>query len=385
MNDFIYKESFTMLLLGGWILLQCYDMVSREENKLHFFCVMGKLLVTVGFLVLHPFPFFALFLFFAFYPKTESRGINYALLSAQTILPIGASVLCMLFGSLDSAGFSVLSVVLLSLMFAATDFGIRSVMLKNKQLYRQMEYASLNELKVKNLNREISVRSQVAERNARLEEREHIARNIHNVVGHTITSALVSLQAYEVLKEADPQRAEGKLSATSERMHLALEEIRRAVRVLDEETEEISLQDFCNLLAAEAEKFSMDTEIQIVHNFADSQETGFLVEKCTCEFLHSVLTEALNNGIRHGKASCFFVHLSYDTAHIQLEISDDGTGFAGMSDVEQRKRLENGYGLRKMEKYVQEHGGTFRVEGENGFKVQVALPLVTKVEEMGGQ
>lgn len=373
-----------MLLLGGWLLLQCYDVIIREERKLHIYCVIGKLLVTAGFLMLHPISFFALFLFLGFYPKTESKGVNYVVLTVQILLSVSASVLCMLYCPLNNKGWSVFGVALLALLFAVTEFGIRSVLLKNEQLYRQMESAALNEIKIKNLNREISVRSQVAERNARLEEREHIARNIHNVVGHTITSALVSLQAYEVLKEADPTKAEDKLSATSERMHLALEEIRRAVRVLDEETEEISLQDFCNLLAAEAEKFSMDTEIQVLHNLADSQETGIFVEKCTCEFLHSVLTEAINNGIRHGKATCFFVQLSYDTAHIQLEISDDGVGFAGMSDIEQRKRLENGYGLRKMEKYVQNHGGTFRVEGENGFKVQVALHLVTKEEEMGG-
>ncbi len=382
MNDLVYKESFTLLLLGIWILLQCYDMVSREENKIHFFCVIGKLLATVGFLVLHPFSFFALILFFCFYPKTERGSINYPLLVVQMLLSVSASVLCMLCNPLNNTGVAVLGVALMALLFALTELGIRSVLLKNEQLYRQMEYAALNEVKVKNLNREISVRAQVAERNARLEEREHIARNIHNVVGHTITSALVSLQAYEVLKEADPQRAEGKLAATSERMHLALDEIRRAVRVLDEETEEISLQDFCNLLATEADKFSMDTEIRILHNFAEILEKDILVEKRTCEFLHSVLTECLNNGIRHGQAKGFFVNLTYDTAHIRLVISDDGTGFAGISDIEQRKRLENGYGLRKMKEYVLGHGGTFRAEGENGFKVQVVLPMVTKEVKM---
>ncbi len=385
MSGYIYKESFTMLLLGGWILLQCYDVVIREERKLHFFCVIGKLLVTAGFLVMYPFPVLTLLCFFAFYPKAERNSINYYLLSVQTLLPIVASVLCVLCSPLKSTYSSVFGVALLSMVFAMTEVVIRNVLLKNRQLYRQMEYTALNEVKVKNLNREISVRSQVAERNARLEEREHIARNIHNVIGHTITSALVSLQAYEVLKEANPQRAEDKLSATSERMHLALEEIRRAVRVLDEETEEISLQDFCNLLATEAEKFSMDTEIQIVHNFADGQEKDIWVEKRTCEFLHSVLTECLNNGIRHGNATTFFVRLTYDTAHIRLEISDDGAGFEGVSDLEQKKRLEKGYGLRKMSEYVQRHGGTFRVEGENGFRVQVALPLVTREEQKGGQ
>ena len=68
--------------------------------------------------------------------------------------------------------------------------------------------------------------------------------------------------------------------------------------------------------------------------------TDFPVEKRTCEFLHSVLTECLNNGIRHGEATQFFVHLTYDTAHIKLVVSDNGKGLEGSSDAEKKKRLE---------------------------------------------
>lgn len=381
MNNWFYKESFTMLLMGIWLMLQCYHVVIREEKKLHIFCVIGKLIATMGLLVLHPIPLLALVLFFAFYPKKESVGIGYGVLFLQTLLTFGGALVCKLCKASEQGFSQILLVVILAVLFAVIDLSVRSMMYKNKQLYHQMESAALNEQKVKNLNREISLRSQVAERNARLEERENIARNIHNVVGHTITSALVSLQAYEVLKEADPDRAEGKLSATSERMHLALEEIRRAVRVLDAETEDISLQDFCSLLATEADKFTTDTEIKIIHNFTEGHDNDIRVEKRTCEFLHSVLTECLNNGIRHGDATEFFVHLTYDTAHIRLVVSDNGRGLEGLSDTEKEKRLENGYGLRKMKDYVLNHAGMFKVVVDDGFQVQVELPLVTVAEK----
>ena len=376
MNPWFVKESLIMLLIGIWLMLQCYHVVIREERKLHIFCVIGKLLVTVGLLVLYPVPLLAMVLFFSFYPKYEPKGVRYGILSLQTLLPIGGALLCRAYGGTEKGVSQVLLVVIFAVLFAVADLSVRSMQYKNRQLYHQMESTAVNEQKVKNLNREISLRSQVAERNARLEERENIARNIHNVVGHTITSALVSLQAYEVLKEADPDRAEGKLSATSERMHLALEEIRRAVRVLDNQTEDISLQDFCSLLATEADKFSTDTEIKIVHNFAEIRDKEMKVEKRTCEFLHSVLTECLNNGIRHGGATQFFVHLTYDTAHIKLVVSDNGKGFTGLADAEQKRQLENGYGLRKIKDHVLTHAGVFKADGEDGFRVQVELPLV---------
>lgn len=387
MNNWIYKESLALLLIGVWLIIQCYHVVIREERKLNIFCIIGKLLATVGLLLLYPTPILAILLFFAFYPKYEPEGICYGVLSLQAILSLGGVLLCK---GVDAGGqgqeiWQILLVAMLAILFAVVDFCVRSMQYKNKQLYHQMESTALNEQKVKNLNREISLRSQVAERNARLEERENIARNIHNVVGHTITSALVSLQAYEVLKDAEPDRAEGKLSATSQRMHLALEEIRRAVRVLDAESEDISLQDFCSLLGTEADKFSTDTEIKIIHNFAEGHDKELRVEKRTCEFLHSVLTECLNNGIRHGGATEFFVHLTYDTAHIKLVVSDNGKGFEGVSVAEQKKRLENGYGLRKIKHYVQTHAGAFKVDCEDGFQVQVELPLVAVADKKGEQ
>ena len=126
---------------------------------------------------------------------------------------------------------------------------------------------ALHELKIINQNRELAVKYQLANRNARLEEREHIARNIHNVVGHTITSAIVSLNAYNALKDIDPERSTDKLIAAQNRMQLSLEEIRRVVRVLDEESTTISMPDFCNLLTVQLEQFSMDTQLQTIHNF----------------------------------------------------------------------------------------------------------------------
>ncbi|MCH5272791.1 MAG: hypothetical protein J1E35_03885 [Lachnospiraceae bacterium] len=397
MEKAILAESFTMILIGGWLILQCLDIIVREEMQTHLFCVFGKLLLITGLLVLHPQPFLTLLYFFAFYPKTERNGRCLWLLGVQVFLPTVGAFVCVLKGTPDKQLLTVFFVLLPALFFAAAEFGIQSLLFYNRTLYRQMEKTALNELKVKNLNREISVRSQAAEQNARFEERENISRNIHNVVGHTITSALVSLQAYEVLKETQPVQAEEKLTAASERMRLALEEIRRAVRVLDAETEEIDIRDFRSLLAKETEKFSTDTELRIFHNF--SEEDGikahseevvkggtqeFFIEKRTCEFLHSVLTECLNNGIRHGGASTFFAELTYDAAHIRLAVSDDGQGFAGLAPAEQQSRLEQGFGLRKIKDYAQRHGGTFGLLTENGFKVQVELPLTGNADRNGG-
>jgi signal transduction histidine kinase len=183
------------------------------------------------------------------------------------------------------------------------------------------------------------------------------------------------LQAYRALQTIEPQKAEVKLTAATERMRLSLEEIRRAVRVLDQETHEISLHDFQQLLMVELNRFSMDTEIKVSHNL-DYLELELGLDKRCCEFLHSALSECLNNGIRHGNATEFFIFMQCDSNRIELSVSDNGIGFAQLSKAEQERRIKQGYGIRKMEQFVMEHGGNMKINSENGFGVHLELPLL---------
>ncbi|MGN1084800.1 MAG: hypothetical protein ACI4QX_07335 [Lachnospiraceae bacterium] len=162
MEESVLTESFTMLFIGGWLMLQCYDSIVAEEVRAHLLCVFGKLLLITGFLLLYPEPLWALLYFFAFYPKTERNGISLRILGVQVLLPVAGAVVCAFGKAPDKQLFTVVAVLLLALLFAAAEFGIRSLVLKNRTLYRQMERTALNELKVRNLNREISVRSQIA-------------------------------------------------------------------------------------------------------------------------------------------------------------------------------------------------------------------------------
>lgn len=368
--------TFVSIFLGLYIILQCIHIAAAEEKKELAICIGGKLFLTAVFLLFKPLWIFSLCGFFAFYPKKRKyMGPVTTILQSVSVL-----LFLLICYFQDASGLTIQRIglmLLLTAVLAVTDIILTRLLQQNRKLYHQIEQTAVNELKVKHLNRDLSIYAQTAERNARLEERENIARNIHNVVGHTITSAIVSLQAYEVLKDSQPERAEDKLSATSERMKMALEEIRRAVRVMDSETEEISIVDFCSLLCNELDKFSTDTEIKIVHNLDQTmklqQEGSSLLEKRTYEFLHSVLTECLNNGIRHGGATAFFVYLKTDQSHIQLSIADNGCEFQKLSEQEQKQKLEKGYGLRKMKEYVERNGGTMQIVTESGFEVDVML------------
>lgn len=370
------------ITIGLLILIKCFHYVSNmnyeepegKDIPIHRLCIACKILLVALYLIITGYWFFSPLYYVIINPRNRREEIIAFLLPILGVLVVWLPKLVNIH-ELPWFLLSAMVVSFLTFLLHMIEGIVKRILIREHLLNEQMIITALNELKVKNLNRELAMKYQLADLNARLEERENIARNIHNVVGHTITSAIVSLQAYRVLQETEPKQAEDKLSAASERMRLALEEIRRAVRVLDQETPLISLKDFQRLLITELQRFSMDTEIEVSHNL-DHLNMDQEVDKRYCEFLHSSLTECLNNGIRHGNARAFFVFMQCDANGIELSVTDNGTGFESLSKEEQERRISQGYGIRKMEQFVLEHGGRMKLSSDNGFRVQLQLPLI---------
>lgn len=401
--------AWLILGLGVFLMFWSMDQIVAQYRNLHCFCVVCKLVSATLLLWITKSPYTALLYELSFLPKKRERNKLLLRYGGPALLCLAGAVSALVLFETEQPirkGFVIAGLVI---VVVASEIVVDLLVEKNRALSAQVVQNALGELKVKNLNRELALRSQTAEHNARLEERENIARNIHNVVGHTITSALVSMQAYEVLAETQPERAKDKLNAASDRMHLALEEIRRVVRVMDADTEEIGIADFARLLFTEIEQFVTDTERKVTQNLEEfilskaaekndsetaaagtaQQNTAgtegyaaeLILEKKNAELLHSVLTECLNNGVRHGSATEFFVYLDADSAHVRLTVQDNGCGFGNRNETEKKICLENGYGLRKIQDYVQKNGGSAEFDGDDGFRVQVMLPLLVQAAE----
>lgn len=126
--------------------------------------------------------------------------------------------------------------------------------------------SALIELEEKRLNQELAVKNYLIDRNARYEERERISRDIHNLVGHSITASIMALDAAELLYDKDPIKSKEKMFIAKERIQEGLSSIRHAVRLLDDFRDVIYLNDFVNSLIVLFSKLMMDFEIIIRHN-----------------------------------------------------------------------------------------------------------------------
>lgn len=234
--------------------------------------------------------------------------------------------------------------------------------------------SNISELHEKRLNEQLVLQKYVDERNARLLERENISRNIHNSVGHSITAAIMTLDAADMLYDVKPEEARKKMNAANHRIRESLESIRRAVRVLDEENTTLTAKDLKEELGGIITEFVMDTSIRVLENYSEISD-DIVIPRNHLVFLTGVLQELLTNGVKHGNAGRFVVMLSGDLAHVRLAVSDNGR--SDFSDTNKKHRIEKGFGLKKIISYAEKCGGKVIFENAGGFKTTVELPIVT--------
>ena len=278
------------------------------------------------------------------------------------------------FGSRTAAEIIMYAAVICSIVWLILALKEYAAAVKKRETAAQdrLLKASVSEMNERRINRELSRQNYAIDRNARLLERENISRNIHNSVGHSITAAIMTLDAADMLYETKPEEARKRMNDANERIRGSLDSIRSAVRALDEESGELPIADLARYLRNAAEDFTMDTE-RTVDIVTDYYAEDIAVPREHVEFLTGVLQEALTNGAKHGDAKHYTVFLAADSAHVRLCVKDDGHG--DFDETVRSERIKEGFGLRKILSYAERCGGTASFANDGGFRTEVELPL----------
>ena len=231
---------------------------------------------------------------------------------------------------------------------------------------------SLGEMHEIQKSKELARQSFYVDKNARLMERENISRNIHNSVGHSITAAIMTLDAADLLFEKRPEEAHKKMNDAAERIRGSLSAIRSAVRALDEESGDVTVKDLTCYFDNILDEFLMDTD-RSCDRIYELYEMEREIPREHAEFLTGALEELLTNGVKHGGAMHFVVKLSGDSAHLLLEVKDDGKSDFG--EATREELIRKGFGLKKLTAYAQRCGGRTDFTNEEGFRSVIELPI----------
>ena len=374
LTDSIIYIAATLIMGGVWLLLGRLNEIRVTDATLNPTFRANKwgsrLELCIYYAIFLPLIFFIIFWGSA---KLGYFGFNYSLLFV-------AIALCSLIAPPWLAGLTIILQVF-CFSWIATNFlnwdidfadsigiafglSFTAMMIffwKNESIMRSASDVLVKELG--NANEKLREFSLNAEELATTQERNRIAREIHDTLGHSLTVVNVQLEAAEALIDKDKDKAKRFITKARELAKEGLHGIRASVSSLrasplDGKTLLESFQDIISQAESGGTEISLNVE-------GDARPLHWQFESA----LYRTAQEALTNTRKHAQAKRINVLLDYSSdTHIQMTITDDGVGC---------DKAEGGFGLLGIKERVQFLNGEINIKTSTGegFRLEVKLPL----------
>ena len=204
-------------------------------------------------------------------------------------------------------------------------------------------------------------------------ERERIARDLHDTLGHRLTVAVVQLEGAHRLMEREPQQVVGMIDTVRSQLTTGLSELRQTLQALREE--EINSDNLVSSLQQTVDVFAAATGIACHCRLPDALQASLSDDECAA--LYRIVQETLTNVQKHAEALNVWVDLEASEGALILRVRNDGRDF-GLSNG-------NGSGLRGMRERAEQLGGDLCVTtpAEGGTTVLFSLPIGESAGEEG--
>jgi two-component system sensor histidine kinase DesK len=197
---------------------------------------------------------------------------------------------------------------------------------------------------------------------AAVAERERIARDLHDVLGHTLSVIVLKAELAGRLIERDPQRAAQEIADVEKTARTALSEVREAIGGYRSQGLTAEMEQARKTLQSANVSLSCESPIPQLNA---AEETVLCL----------AVREAVTNIVRHAQAAHCRMHFTTsDDGFYTLLITDDGG----------RAKLQEGNGLRGMRERVQSLGGRLSITADPGVTLRIELPPSTTPRPVEG-
>lgn len=215
-----------------------------------------------------------------------------------------------------------------------------------------MEYDMLME----QMNHQLIEKQNAQIYNATLKERNRIAREIHDNVGHMITRSILQVGAIGVINT--DERLKAPISDLKSTLDTAMDSMRKSVHDLYDES--VDLRQALAKLKPTDSAFAFSLEYDCEDDVQRDVKYAFI----------AIAKEAVNNAVKHSNGDEIRIIVREHPAFYQLEIMDNGTS------VDERSlsgETGDGIGIKNIKERVAAIGGTMRIKADDGFRIFVTL------------
>jgi len=207
------------------------------------------------------------------------------------------------------------------------------------------------------------------ERMTEMRERNRLAREIHDTLGHTLTGIIMGADAGLALFDVAPEESKKRIQVVAQSARDGLTDVRRSIKALRPDALEHS--NLAQALEGLVENFRLSTSAQIAY-FQETEELR--LDPDEEDTLYRVVQEGMTNAVRHGQADRIEIRITRAGNAVTVNVRDNGTGCG---------ELEEGFGLRHMRERLEMLGGTLiygnldrnAEDGYTGFFITVCLTV----------
>jgi len=282
--------------------------------------------------------------------KRWKRIVVYAALVAASVSPIGLRYELWTSALINGI---ILSVIVMFLdMFA-------QLRLNEQQARERVERLMID---LEKANAQLAAYATQTEELAMTQERNRLAREIHDSLGHTLTIVNVQIEAAKVVMGSEPKRALDALNKAQELARKGLTQVRESVASLRESpVSNRALGKVVEHLVQETQSTGIVTGFKVVG------EPQTLENKVALA-IYRAAQEGLTNVCKHARASRVDVLLDYQPNQVRLEVKDNGVGAA---------EINGGFGLLGIRERMQLLGGKLEIRtgAGKGFWLIASVPV----------
>jgi signal transduction histidine kinase len=348
-----WQERMGWAFLPVALVLIAVQAIGGSYTILYWFVPASSIgLTTLAFMLRSwvNFQFLVLFVGWQYHPRwVLVSGIGLSLLDAALAFPLLRQ---------NAALYPFYISIVVARLFSVSAVGMSMAWMVKRQREHRAALAEAN--------RKLTLYAAATEQLAVSQERNRMARELHDTLAHSLSGVIVQLEAVEALWDVNLTGARKMIEHVHQSARSGLIEVRRALTSLRASP----LEDLGLALAIRdlAESVAARTELKLNLEVTDRIENiPPEVEQC----VYRVAQEALTNVTRHSKAKSLHVSLTQPNGHLILNIKDDGQGFES-NNVEATR-----YGLKGLRERAEMIGGTLDIETKlnHGTAVQFRVPL----------
>lgn len=227
--------------------------------------------------------------------------------------------------------------------------------------YQERERIQQLNMQLEEANQKLKEYATEAEKNAEMRERNRLAREIHDTLGHALTGIVAGIDASMTMLDISVEATRGQLEKIGEVARQGITDVRRSVKKLRPDMlEKMDLENaMLKMLedtgAASGAKIYFHHTVKIFHFHEDEEEV-----------IYRVVQEATTNAIRHGHADRIWIEISKKEQWLTIQVKDNGIGCT---------LVEEGFGLKHMQERLSLLDGSLSYDGQDGFLVTARIPI----------